>query len=360
MIVAIKKGSGLSGAVRYVMGEGKRDPETGIIPTLAEGQKSRVEWTSGQNFLFALDSPERVDIARRMMEWQAQNQTSKTRKCELDVLPIALSWALGEAPDRKEMEAAARSVLKALGMETARAVFVAHNDTDHVHLHIVASRINPETGKAFENAYIERTVNTWAKDYELEHGAVHCVARLNAQELAAQWRERPELVLEEITKHQATFSRAELLRTLGKAIAGDENRAEFANQVLARPEIIGLRETADAPVTRYTTRAILAAERAATRDAAALAANAKPCRQRQTRSRPGADSRRLGGPRLPVRRATRRRYPPHRGKRFCDAGGRGRDRQKHYAYHRARGLRAQRLPGYRPRMDERRYAGREA
>ena len=40
--------------------------------------------------------------------------------------------------------------LKALGMGNAKALFVAHNDEDYAHVHIVASKINPATGRAYD------------------------------------------------------------------------------------------------------------------------------------------------------------------------------------------------------------------
>ena len=43
--------------------------------------------------------------------------------------------------------------LTAVGLEKARAVFVTHNDTDHAHIHVVASRIDPETGKTLRVDY---------------------------------------------------------------------------------------------------------------------------------------------------------------------------------------------------------------
>ena len=129
MIVYITKGSGVSGAVRYVMGEGR--DEDGELKELEPGHETRVAWLSGQGFGFPIDSRERVELARKIMEWSAQpeNQTSRTRKCENDCFHAALSWGPDETPSREEMEQAARDYLKALGMENARAIFVAHADT---------------------------------------------------------------------------------------------------------------------------------------------------------------------------------------------------------------------------------------
>ncbi|WP_162530764.1 AAA family ATPase [Rhodovastum atsumiense] len=229
-------------------------------------------WLAGQNFGFEIDGPDRAEVARRMMEWEALHQASRTRPCTRDALHLSLSWHPDERPSRPDMEAAARSALQALGLGTARAVFVAHNDTTHAHLHIVASRINPETGKAFPDRDDYLALSRWAKAWEIAHGPVRCHGRLTAPELAAQWHAAPALVLELLTKNQATFSRAALLRTLARAIPGAAARAAFADRLLTRADVIGLRESGDAPVSCYTTRQVLAAEQALAADAAALAA----------------------------------------------------------------------------------------
>jgi relaxase-like protein len=179
VIVKKTQGAGISGAVRYVTGEGKRDPVTGIVPGLAPGAASRVAWVGGTGFGFAVDRPSRVETARRVMEWMAQTQTSKTRKCRDDCVHLMLSWPDGENPPRAEMEAAARSLLGTLGMEEARAVFAAHTDTGHSHVHIVASRIDPQSGKAFRNSHDTIAMAKWALAYERQHGGVRCEGRVS-------------------------------------------------------------------------------------------------------------------------------------------------------------------------------------
>src|SRR4051794_12174135 len=144
----LQTGKGVSGAVRYVMGEG-RDPRTGELKELAPGAQSRVAWVGGVNLGFAIESREDAELARRVMEFDAANQSSPTRKCEKDCVHLMLGWRPGERPSREEMEEAARGALKALGMEKAKALFVAHDDEDYSHLHIVASKINPETDRAY-------------------------------------------------------------------------------------------------------------------------------------------------------------------------------------------------------------------
>ena len=106
------------------------------------------------------------------MEFDALNQKSRTRRCEQDCVHLSLAWRPGETPSRQQMEEAARSALKALGMENAKAIFVAHNDEDYSHVHIVASKINPATGRAYDLAGSWRTLSTWAEQHERERGGV--------------------------------------------------------------------------------------------------------------------------------------------------------------------------------------------
>ncbi|MBX3027872.1 AAA family ATPase [bacterium] len=226
---------------------------------------SRVAWLGGQGFGFEIESRVDADLARRIMEFAAVNQASRTKRCEKDALHISLSWHPDEKPTRPQMEAAARDALKALGMENARAVFAAHNDTDHAHLHIVASRINPETGRAFSDRDDFIKINAWALAYERQAGVIRC----NRRE-AIDPHDHQKL-LETLTYDRSTFSRRDLERLLAKSVISRAERNEFADRILARDEVIPLRESASDPVTRYTTRAVLAAERDVLRDAAARA-----------------------------------------------------------------------------------------
>jgi Ti-type conjugative transfer relaxase TraA len=77
-------------------------------------------------------------------------------------------------------------------------------------------------------------------------------------------------ILEAMTEKRATFSRAELVTTLRQAVGTREEAAALTTELLAHPDIIGLRETADAAVTRYTTRTVLADERQVLKDARSL------------------------------------------------------------------------------------------
>ena len=85
----------------------------------------------------------------------------------------------------------------------------------------------------------------------------------------------PARILESMTERRATFTRADLNRHLTEFLPDAKARSAFTDHVLAREGVIPLRENEQAPVSRYTTRAVLDGEREVT---AAAARMAKPDR----------------------------------------------------------------------------------
>jgi Ti-type conjugative transfer relaxase TraA len=208
-----------------------------------------------------------------MMEHAAQNQASKTRKCEQDCVHIELSWARGETPTPQEAMGATRSALAAQGMGNAMALVYSHSDEDYFHVHIVASKINPATRRAYDLAGSWRKGSEWAEQWERDHGGVINTRRETANELRRAIRERDAAgVLEAITRQRSTFTAAELQRAVNKEIfpktgaaAGKKRsveleRAQFMNAILARPEVVQLAAEHGGPTVRYTTRTVLEAE----------------------------------------------------------------------------------------------------
>jgi Ti-type conjugative transfer relaxase TraA len=270
MTPRINVGKGVTGAVRYVFGPG-RDPKTGELKEMPPDSKSRVDWTSGQGFGFRIETPADAELARRVMEFDALNQTNKTRKCEQDCVHISLAWRPGQTPTREQMEDAARGALKSLGMGNAKALFVAHNDEDYRHVHVIASKINPETGRAYDLERSQRKLSTWAEGYEREHGGIVCSRRVEANQLRQAIADRDAgAVLEIMTKQRATFTGRQLEQTLAKEIKNNIERAQFGNQILSQPEAVRLTDRAGGP-TRYTTKTVLEAEQYVLRAAEGLA-----------------------------------------------------------------------------------------
>jgi hypothetical protein len=278
MIVNLTKGRGISGAIAYCLGEGgKYDKNHELKDAREPGAGSRAEIIGGQNFGFQIDSPERLELARRIMEWAAlpKNQGSTTQKVENDCLHLSLAWDKQHHPDRAEMERAATGVLKALGMERARAVFIAHNDTEHSHLHIVASRIDPDSGLAFRDTRDMTKAHAWSLRWERENDQIS-ESRRGLHKAVDGIRQGDKVsALDYLTEKKATFTKRELTTLLGYAELPDAQREKLALDVLADQRVIGLKETADAKVTHYTTRDILAAERKVMQAAAQMEDRAK-------------------------------------------------------------------------------------
>jgi ATP-dependent exoDNAse (exonuclease V) alpha subunit len=286
MNVRITKGKGITGAVRYCLGEG-RDPVTGELNPKPGDGKTRVAWIGGTGFSFAVKTEADVNRGRILMELAAQNQDSRTRKCEQDCVHLVLAWRPGETPSREEMEVAAKEALAALGMANTKALFFAHNDEDYAHLHIVASKINPATGRAYDLKRDYLTLSAWAEQYEREHGGVINLRRQDMNELRAAIKDRDAgAVLEAMTKQRSTFTDNQLERALQKEIqaprgasadvkAGiEQERAQFKAAIIGHAEAIGLSDKPGEAVTRYTTRAVYEAEQHVKRAADELAASA--------------------------------------------------------------------------------------
>ena len=285
MMPRLKIGKGVTGCIRYVFGEG-RDPKTGeLLPHPLDGS-TRVAWFGGTGFGFDIDSRDDADLARRVMEFDALNQASKTRKCEQDCVHLSLAWARGETPSREDMEATAHEALEAIGMKNAKALFVAHGDEDFPHVHIIASKINPDTGRAYDLEKSYRKLSKWALEFEREHGGVHLKGREDMNELRdAIARRDAGGVLEAMTRQRATFTGKELERALQKEIyaprgadAGEKRsvelaRAQFADKILDHANCVHLSKEPGGATTRYTTRSVLEAEGYVMRAAEGLAAN---------------------------------------------------------------------------------------
>src|SRR3954454_2443574 len=225
-------GKGVTGAVRYVFGPG-RDPKTGELKQAPADGQSRVDWIGGTGFGFDIRTEADADLARRVMEFDALHQTSRTRQCEQDCVHISLAWRPGEKPTREQMEAAAHGALAGLGMDNAKAIFVAHNDEDYAHVHIVASKINPDTGCAYDLAASWRKLSTWAEGYERENGGIINTRREVANELRTAIADRDaSAVLDAMTKQRSTFTAKQLENALGKELKNQTERAEFTDKIL--------------------------------------------------------------------------------------------------------------------------------
>ena len=126
----------------------------------------RVEWTETRNL--ATSEGERVG---RIMA--ATAEASPELKC---LAGVAATGRKLEKPDRQEMRRAAQESLKALGMERHQALVVSHRD-GQPHVHVIANRVDPESGKAAGLNRSKLKLSKWAEEYERGQGKIRCPQR---------------------------------------------------------------------------------------------------------------------------------------------------------------------------------------
>ena len=117
------------------------------------GVKGRVAWTSVVN----LDSPDPFRAWRTMaftaMKARALRISAglppDAGKTVKPVLHLSLSWPPWQAPSPPAMQEACASALACLGAQDHQALLVAHGDTEHAHVHLMANLVHPTTGAPF-------------------------------------------------------------------------------------------------------------------------------------------------------------------------------------------------------------------
>lgn len=116
MIGKLKKGTNFGGLARYLT-------------------------KCGRGRVLALDNLSSDSVAAAASEMTIAAATS--RRTQKPVFHLSLSYAEGEQVTSDQMRSDARRVLKALGLKGHQAVLVAHDDTDHAHVHVMANRVGP-------------------------------------------------------------------------------------------------------------------------------------------------------------------------------------------------------------------------
>lgn len=142
MIGKVRKGDHFGGLARY----------------LTEGGRGRV---------LALDNLASDGVAAAASEMSIAAATS--RRTQKPVLHLSLSYAEGEQVTPDRMRADARRVLKALGLKGHQAVILAHDDTDHAHVHVMANRVAAD-GRAASDSQSYARVESTLREIEGERG----------------------------------------------------------------------------------------------------------------------------------------------------------------------------------------------
>jgi hypothetical protein len=147
----------------------------------------RALWSMTENV--AVDDPR---TAAKIMAHVAMNADalkeaagvgSGGRKSKIGpVYHAIMSWAEGQRPTPEHQQQAARSMLKAVGLEQAQALIVAHNDNGKEHLHVMVNLVDPETGRRFNLSNDHKRMEAWALEYERATGEVLVTKRAEKAE----------------------------------------------------------------------------------------------------------------------------------------------------------------------------------
>ena len=149
-----RPGKGFKGLIRYLLhGDRKktRDP-------------NRVAWCETRNLI--IDDPAKVPALMRAT-------AARSKRVKKPVYHYVVSWHRDEAPADAIMRQVADTTCKDLGLSEYQALYIAHNDTEHRHVHIVVNRVHPETHLAWRTSHdyrrIEQSLRRQSEDMGLDY-----------------------------------------------------------------------------------------------------------------------------------------------------------------------------------------------
>lgn len=162
------KGKSFKGVMAYLLHD--KDAKT----------TERVDWTYTRNL--PTDDPRHatahmIDLATHGHELIIANGGKKP-KAGSPVLHFSLGWHPDDKVSDQQMINACEASLKKLGMHKHQAIFVRHNDGDHQHIHVVANRVHPETGKMAKLSNDRLKLSKLAQELNKREGWLECEQRV--------------------------------------------------------------------------------------------------------------------------------------------------------------------------------------
>lgn len=158
----IGTGNGFRGVVNYLLLGKKGDPNP-----------DRVSWVGFRNLL--TEDPESVPGLMRA----TANQSAR---CKSPVYHYAISWHRDHSPSDELMRDIADATLKDMGLEEHQVLLMAHDDTAHRHVHIIANRVHPETTRAWSNSHDYRRLEVSLRKQAEARGLPYVPGRFNDPE----------------------------------------------------------------------------------------------------------------------------------------------------------------------------------
>lgn len=147
----------------------------------------RVAWTHTHNL--PTDNPEKA------FRWMAHTSMSAERlksgagvartgrkTSAGSVYSFSLAWHPEQSPEKEQMLNAAFETLNRFGLKDHQAVMVAHQETDHPHVHVICNLVNPNDGRTAVPSYDFLKFSTWAEEEEHKHDKIYCEERVKNNE----------------------------------------------------------------------------------------------------------------------------------------------------------------------------------
>jgi hypothetical protein len=194
-------------------------------------EKERVAWTHSLNCANE-DGPSVIHEMYTTFKdaeflKQESGQHGGGTPLEKPVKHIALSWHVSEHPTKEQMIEATQSFLAEMGWDEHQALLVSHNDKKHAHVHLMLNRVHPETGLALKDGFEFRRAQSWALEYEREHGKILCEQRLLEPGERAPSPSRS--TWERLKEFERDWERAEQQRPYDPSYLSREDRREVTH-----------------------------------------------------------------------------------------------------------------------------------
>ncbi|MCP3959292.1 MAG: relaxase/mobilization nuclease domain-containing protein [bacterium] len=149
MIAKVTRGRGFKGLLSYLLAG-------------ADGrQAERVEWTARRHL---------GDFATDLIPTLMHGTAAQSADIERPVYHLTISLHPSEKLDREQLEQVVDRTLADLGLAEHQAYLVAHNDTEHQHVHVMVNRVHPETGIAWNGGHDYARIEKSLRHQERELG----------------------------------------------------------------------------------------------------------------------------------------------------------------------------------------------
>lgn len=166
-----KRGHSFEGAGQYFLHDKKKETA------------ERVAWTYTHNIptqdaKLAMKMMAYTAINRNRLKEQAGVPMTGRKGLNQPVYTFSLAWSPEQNPEDNHMRDKVLDALELLGLKDHEAVFVAHNETAHPHVHGIVNLVNPTNGKTLRPQNDRLKLSTWAEAYEKEQKKIYCEQRV--------------------------------------------------------------------------------------------------------------------------------------------------------------------------------------